>query len=224
METATKVATQTEVLLPTEVDQFPLMVTEQVKKKGDLIDAASFSSEQIAKVKDIVSGFNFSETMKILTFAAAPQLKMSAFLDELLAGIKVKEAGAVGEIAMQMAKGIDLMQLHKVKDQIANPPSTNVLARFFRWVRGWVNYVEAFYLAQQPVRDLIDTIQRKANNRMVGLDGQSKKLDLLAVKSAEQVRELELWIAAGEIILLGGIRQYQEERERVLQSKDPIKA
>jgi len=201
-----------------------MVITEQVRKKGDLIDTANFTPEQIAAVKQIYEGFNLSNTGQVLMFAAKPQKDMSAFLNELMAGIRVKDAGLAGDISMQLAKGIDLMSLHKVKEQILNPPSSNLVARFFRWLFHWKNYLYAFYLSQTPIRSLVDEIERKANNRIVTLTANSEKLDQLAKRSVIQIRALEVWIAAGEQILVGAINQYLAEREKVLQTKDVVLA
>ena len=226
METKTAVEMPVATMLtPAEnLAQLPMVITEQVRKKGDLIDTANFTPEQIAAVKQIYEGFNLSNTGQVLMFAAKPQKDMSAFLNELMAGIRVKDAGLAGDISMQLAKGIDLMSLHKVKEQILNPPSSNLAARFFRWLFHWKNYLYAFYLSQTPIRSLVDEIERKANNRIVTLTANSEKLDQLAKRSVIQIRALEVWIAAGEQILVGAINQYLAEREKVLQTKDVVLA
>src|SRR3989344_2984522 len=226
METKTAVEMPVATMLtPAEnLAQLPMVITEQVRKKGDLIDTANFTPEQIAAVKQIYEGFNLSNTGQVLMFAAKPQKDMSAFLNELMAGIRVKDAGLAGDISMQLAKGIDLMSLHKVKEQILNPPSSNLAARFFRWLFHLKNYLYAFYLSQTPIRSLVDEIERKANNRIVTLTANSEKLDQLAKRSVIQIRALEVWIAAGEQILVGAINQYLAEREKVLQTKDVVLA
>jgi len=202
----------------------PEIITEQVQKKGDLIDISNFSEAQIEEVRKIVADFDINDTAKILTFAAKPQLALSKFLDELLVDIKAKDAGVAGDISLMLAEGIDLMALHKVKDQLKSGTSNSFLAKVWRFVSRWKNYIEAFYHSQKPVRDLIDKIERLANNRIQALTRSSEKLDRLANQSGVQVEQLKVWIAAGEAILLQAIQDYNAKRPAVLESKDPLEA
>ncbi len=221
-DATTPAATPATALVEADAAQLPAEVTAQVRKEGDLIAIDELTQEQVEAARKISAGFDFGNTISILTFAAEPQRKMSGFLDELLEGVKVKQAGVAGEISMELASGIDLMSLDKVKSQILH--GDGLIGKIGHALHLMTNYVHAFYDAQRPVRDLLDKIERMANNRIQTLDADSQKLDRLATESGMQVRSLASWILAGEIILLGGRRQYLEQRERVLQTKDPLSA
>ncbi len=203
--------------------QLPEEVTTTVKSRGTLVDESQLGSQQRTQAKQIVEKFNLNDTTAVLTFAAPPQQAVSAFLDTLMGDIKVRDAGIAGDMAKQMAWGIDLMQLDKVKQQISGVRK-GLLSSVAHFVTGSVNYLLNFYAAQQPIKDMIDKMARNANNRMVTLDGHVKKLDQLADQSVVQVRALAAYIFAGEIILVQAREQYQKRREVVLNSHDVVEA
>ncbi len=207
-----------------DLAQLPAEVTERVRQDGDLINIAEMTPQQIDGAKKIFGSFNLNNTASILTFAAAPQRSISAFLDELMAGITVQQAGVAGDIAKQMAAGIDLMRLDEVKKQIMNPPSTGWVAGIWHFLTGWTNYIRNFYLNQKPIRSLVDQMERKANNRMATLQADSDKLDKLADRCVVQIHDLGTWVLAGEMILLAARKAYLEKRESVLQTKDVVEA
>lgn len=203
--------------------QLPAEVTTTVKSRGALVDESQLNAQQRTQAKQIVEKFDLNNTTAVLTFAAPPQQAVSAFLDTLMSDIKVRDAGIAGDMAKQMAWGIDLMQLDKVKQQISGVRK-GLLSSVEHFVTGSVNYLLNFYAAQQPIKDMIDKMARNANNRMVTLDGHVKKLDQLADQSVVQVRALAAYIAAGEIILVQARDQYQQRREVVLKSHDVVEA
>ncbi len=189
-----------------------------------LVSPQQLSPQQLNTVKQIVTKWNMNDTTSVLTFAAEPQKKVNLFLDSLMGDIKVRDAGVAGDMAKQMASGIDLMQLAKVKNQITNPPSTALIPRIWRWIFGWTNYLRNFYLNQQPILSLVKQMEGKANNRMVTLDNHVKKLDAMADASVVQIRDLAVWIVAGEEILIQSTAQYNKRREEVLLSHDVVEA
>ncbi len=207
--------------------QLPAVVSSTLedtsKRIGNLIKAERLNPQQMTQAKQIVEKFNLNDTTSVLTFAAPPQQAASAFLDTLMDGIKVRDAGIAGDMAKQMAAGIDLMALDKVKKQITNP-GRGLVSSVVRFVTGSVNYLRNFYISQKQIRDLIDQMQAKANNRMITLDGHVKKLDQMADGSIVQVRALAVWIYAGDMILTQANTQYQKKREEVLKNNDVVEA
>lgn len=206
-----------------DASQLPADPTQKVKARGDLVDESQLNTKQRALAKQVVEKFNLNDTTAVLTFAAPPQKAVSEFLDTLMGDIKVRDAGLAGDMAKQMAAGIDLMQLAKVKEQLSGVKK-GLLSSVAHFVTGTVNYLKNFYLNQEPIKKLIDQMLAKANNRMMTLDAHVKKLDQLANMSTTQVYDLGSYIVAGEIILVQAREQYQEQRAKVLESHDVIEA
>jgi hypothetical protein len=202
--------------------QLPAEVTEKVRKPGDLIDVSSMTAEQIAKSKKIFNDFDFSDTSAIIQFAAEPQKAMSRYLDILMQGISVKEAGVAGQMAAEISRGIDLMALDKVQSQIMN--GTSKLGRVAQAIHLTTNYIHNFFVMKEQIERLTSQIEAKANNQMVTLDGESKKLDGYAKQAVLSVKELASWVVAAEAILIRERNKFFAQRDAVLKSKDPIAA
>jgi len=220
--TATPVATAPIAMATFDPALLPAVVTERVQKQGDLINLVELTPQQIAEAKKIVTSFKMDDTAALLRFAADPQRKLSLYVDQLMGDIKVREAGIAGDMAKQLAYGIDLMKLDKVKDQILH--ERGLLGKIAAKVHLLTNYIANFYASQQAIRTLVDKIESKAQNHIATLEGESKKLDGLTAQSIAQVRGLASWVLAGEMILMQAIEQYHTRREQVLQTKDPVEA
>lgn len=204
--------------------QLPAEVTERVRAQGDLINLAELTPAQIAEAKKIADGFNMADTAALLRFAADPQRKLSSYVDLLLADVKVRDAGIAGDMAKQLAYGIDLMKLDKVKNQIITGVGTSRFSRFMYWTGMWTNYIKNFFVMKMRITELTDKIEVKANNHIATLEGESKKLDGLTAQAIAQVRSLASWVLAGEVILIRAREAYRVRREKVLQTKDPVEA
>lgn len=202
----------------------PVVVTERVLKQGDLINLAELTKQQIEEAKKIAAGFKMDDTAALLRFAAEPQRKLSNYVDLLLGDVKVRDVGVAGDMAKQLAYGIDLMKLDKVKNQIINGTGTSIFARIMYWTGMWTNYIKNFFVMQKNITELTAKIEAKAQNHIASLESESKKLDGLTTQATAQVRGLASWVLAGETILLAARAQYQERREKVLKTKDPVEA
>lgn len=196
----------------------------RVKKRGDLINPAEMTPVQIAQAQKIALGFSLADTSAVLRFAEEPQKRLSLYLDELLMGIKVSDAGIAGDIAKQLAAGIDMMQLSKVKEQIVNGTGGSLIARSFRKLGIGMDYLKNFYLSKQPILTLITQIEKKANNRITTLQRDTQELDQLVGVTVNQIRDLAAWILAGEAILVEARRQYLAKYDEILTSQDPVEA
>ena len=202
----------------------PAEPLSRVQKNGDLINPKDMTAAQITQAQKIATGFNLGDTAAILRFAEEPQKRLSDFLDELMADIRVSDAGVAGDIAKQLAAGIDLMKLGKVKNQIVSGGGRSIFARILYGCGMWTNYLRNFYLSKQPILTLVRQIETKANNRITTLQGDTEKLDRLVGVTVNQIRDLAAWILAGEAILVGARSQYLAKREAVLATQDPVQA
>ena len=182
--------------------QLPAEVTEKVHQQGDLINLSELTKTQVDQAKKIVTGFNMGDTAALLRFAADPQRKLSQYVDLLMDDIKVRDAGIAGDMAKQLAYGIDLMKLDKVKRQIMTGTGNSLIAKALYGVGIWTNYIRNFFVMQKAIRELTDKIEAKANNHIATLDSESKKLDGLTEQSIAQARDLACWGLAGHMIPL----------------------
>lgn len=203
---------------------FPDEPLSRVRKHGDLINSMEMTPPQIAQAQKIVLSFSLADTAAVLRFAEEPQKKLSAYLDELLAGIKVGQAGVAGDIAKQLAGGIDMMQLDKVKQQIVDGRGGSFVANVLEKIGLVTDYLKNFYLSKQPILTLIQEIENKASNRIAILQRDTQELDHLVNVTVNQIRDLAAWLLAGEAILVEARKQYLAKREEVLTNQDPVEA
>ena len=221
-QTVTAVATEVDLgsSIFTDTKQLPMVVTttSDVGEKAELIDTSRWPASRLREIEQQAAEFDIMNTAAILTFAAEPQRDLTRFLDTLIEGIKTKDAGMAGLLAMQLNDGIDLMALDKVHNQVAN--GVGVVGRVAQKWGFMVNYVRAFYEKQELIKAKFDEMERKAQDQMAVLHRESESLDSLVERSGQQILALEQWIVYGDHILQHNKEQYAVQAERAKQAHD----
>ena len=228
METQTTVDVQTSAELTdlfgtaTATENLPVAIGD-TPSDAVLVNKTEMSDEALATVDAIVDNFNLGDTNLVLMYGSDPQRKLSAFLDTLLEGVKIKDVDVAGEMVLQLSDGIKIMQLKKVKAMIQGEGDgwfTGIME-----VLGMAtNYVKAFYESQKAVTSKMDQIESMANNQIATIQEKNSRLDQLVVHSIEQVKALEVFVVAGEEILELAKDQYAQKAAEVRESRNQIEA
>lgn len=222
-DTATKTAVPAEIasiISPEQAEaQLPAVVTEEFRKPGDLINRADFTDGQNAVVAQAVEAFDVRSSAASLRFGAETQRRASEYMDELLADMRVGQAGVAGEILTELTTGVSLMNLRKVRDQIASPPGW--FARIMNMIGMYTDYIHAFIDSHKTVVGKFTKIEDSARNLIATLSGESDRLDSLVESTTTQVNELRVLIAVGEDVLAKALEDYAAERDDVL-AESPV--
>ena len=86
------------------IANLPMVVTQQVKKPGDLIASSNFTPEQVQRAEFIAAEVDFANSNTVLTFGTAPQQQINSFLDSLLDDLRVGEAGVAGQLTLELSE------------------------------------------------------------------------------------------------------------------------
>lgn len=198
-----------------------------IETKGDdeLINRDEMSPSDLAEVEKIVAGHDIMNTAANLYYGAAPQNAFNSILDQLLAGIKAKDAGLAGQLAIELNDGIDLLKLDQTKDQIVNGQGlfSKIFSGIIEALGGIANYVNYLMQSQDTIIKKFDELVEKYNNRIQTLTNESDKLDKLRNATIEQINGIRIYIAAGEDILKKAKAEYDELAKAALQSNDTLK-
>ncbi|MDD2871330.1 MAG: toxic anion resistance protein [Candidatus Gracilibacteria bacterium] len=206
-----------------ETKNLPMVIETSGDK--DLINRSEMSQEELQNVATIVNGHDIMDTASNLYFGASPQKDLNQVLDELLNGVKTKEAGLAGKLAVELNDGINLLKLDETKNQIIN--GQGWFARNFAWLvsffGGIANYIDYLIQSQDTITSKFDELVNKYNNRIKTLSNESEKLDRLRDASIAQINGLRIHIAAGEDILKLAKNRYEKEAQEAIQSNDTLK-
>lgn len=182
------------------------------------INFTKLTEEQRSQVNKIVATVPILDSNAVATFGNEAQRKMNSYLDELLKGIKVCDAGQAGIITMELAKHIKSMNLPKMKaeaegkDWLVNLPLIGKQLSAIRY----------FLASHEQIVKQLDELEQKALREIGKLMASNANLDKLAEATLNNIRELELYLAAGQVILLKSKAEFANKKESLAENKDLI--
>lgn len=158
-----------------------------LQKFEPIIDLETLSPERVEKAKAIAKSIELKDSQAVIQYGISAQTNISGFADSILEQIRTKDSGAVGEILT------DLMV--KVKDlNVDGLGKGGFLGRLFNGMRKFIAKYEKLSV---NIERIVTELEK---NRMILLKDITL-LDNLFKKNAEYLKDLDLFIAAGQMKL-----------------------
>lgn len=214
-----KVATvATDVNLPA----LAIQSTTTMKKLADTIE---ISPEHMQQAGDVADKFDFDNTNNVLTYGAGAQRKYLENLKELVRNRKVGELHGAADIILSIEKGIDMIGLDNMKKELEGDKSSFLVKVFkpvIRLVGGAKTAIQVFIAKRQDLFDLIQSIENDTDKTMQLIMQDNARLDVMYGDVETNFYELGICIVAGEMILGKGQVEYNELRQKAIESGDAI--
>ena len=187
---------------------------------SDLIDVAHFDDPRRRQMAEIAAGVSINDSNTIAVFGAAPQRRLSSFLDQLLHGAKTDEIGIAGELVVELATDIKALNLPSLKREAEGRghmlASLPVVGKYFSSFR-------RFRAMQTQVTTHLGQIEQRADTHLARLKASNAGLDKLLDATEENLRELQVWVAAGQQALLRMRDEFVAARDALRQERDAVK-
>lgn len=186
------------------------------------INLAKFDDPQRQRITEIASSVVVLDSAAVTGFGVEVQQRMNTFLDQLLQGIRTYEVGASGELTIALAKNIKTMNLQKMKQE-AN--GEDWVARTFGRlpvIGKWISALRYFQLTHEEIVKHLNEIEDKAQREIGKLAATNSKLDQLADHTLDNLKDLELYLAAGQSVLMRSRADFAKQKNEVLKSNDAI--
>lgn len=221
----TRLGQETPVVTPVNleptVDNLPML--SNAFPDSQKINIAKYTDEQRRRVSQIAANVTVFDSSSVLTYGAEPQQRMNSVLDQLLQGLRTSEVGVAGELTIELATTLKSMRLTKMKteanggDWVANSfGRLPLVGKYFSALR-------YFQMTHKQVTDHLATIEQKAQRDMAKLSANNSKLDRLVDVSLDNLREIELYMAAGQVALMKARSDFTLKKEEAAQTRDPVK-
>jgi uncharacterized protein YaaN involved in tellurite resistance len=185
------------------------------------MDLSKLNSEQTTRVNQIVSSVSFSDTNSLVSFGADAQRELSQHLDALLEGIRTGETGRAGEVTIALATTIKELNLPKVKAEVESGGVADHLGRL-PIVGGWFSALRALQQNHKKITDHLAAIEQKAQTQLETLRAMNDRLDRLVDSSIIHIKDLELYMAAGQILIKRARVEFEQRRAAAEASRDVI--
>ncbi len=186
---------------------------------ADLVDTAVFDEQRQQQVAVISAGISVEDSAAIATFGAGPQRKLSAFLDQLLAGARADDIGVAGELVAELATGIKALDLPAVKREAEGRPGFLAALPI---VGAYYSAFRRFRARHTEITAHLAEIERRADTHLGKLRATNAAMDRLLEASEANLREIEVWIAGGQRALLRMRDAFDAERDALAGSRDAV--
>ncbi|MFZ6688494.1 toxic anion resistance protein [Undibacterium sp. SXout11W] len=186
------------------------------------IDLNKFTDEQKARINQIAASVSFSDTNSLMSFGADAQRELSKHLDQLLEGMRTSEAGRAGEITIALATTLKDLNLPKIKQEVAGQSSLAEQFGKIPFVGEWFSALRALQQNHKKITEHLNAIEQKSQAQLTTLRSTNDKLDRLVQASIDHIKTMELYMAAGQILIKRARLEFEQKRLTVEQSRDVV--
>ncbi|ESQ11796.1 MAG: toxic anion resistance protein [Thiohalocapsa sp. PB-PSB1] len=171
----------------------------QSASMADLVPASGLTQDVLAtddeqgEIKRLLAELDLTDSSSIMHFGASAQQQLTAVSDQMLEGVRNKDSGPAGQSLSEMVgtlRGFDVAAL-----------DPNAKSGFFSRLFGAGKPILRFLQEYESVREQIDHITLDLDRHKTRLLTDLTALDRLYDANLAYFRELEQYIAAGELKL-----------------------
>ena len=185
----------------------------------DQVALDSLGEARRKRAMEVAAGVSATDSTSLAVFGAAPQRKLSGFLDQLLAGTGTNEIGVAGDLVTELATSLKRLDLPGMKREAEGAGAVlsrvPVVGRYFSALR-------RFRAMRQGVLTHLTEIERKAEVHLGKLKATNAGLDRLVDATEDNLREIEVYIAGGQQAALRMRAEHAALRDQVRSSRDPV--
>ncbi|WP_342634254.1 toxic anion resistance protein [Lichenibacterium minor] len=186
------------------------------------LDLARLSPNDRALAERVAADLPALDGAAINGFGADTQTRANAFLDELLDGIRTADAGVSGRLLAELATGVKALNIPGLKREAEGRGTALMrVAGELPMVGRYVSAFTRFRADYRMVVDQFSDIEKRGRIEMGRLAAMDSRLDKLVAENLRSLRELEVQVAAGQIVLDRERARFARERRDALQSRDP---
>ncbi len=178
------------------------------------VELSEFTPEEMAKVNEIAASIDVHDTQAVIEYGVGAQTEISDFSDTVLRQVRSKDSGYVGEALTELMVKVQEIDVNGV----VSGRSRGLFASFKRRLKKFVGRYDKLSV---QVDKIVDQLENARNSLFRDIE----LLDKLYEKNYAYLKELDMYIAAGDI----SIKKLHNEaipalRAEAQESQDPIKA
>jgi uncharacterized protein YaaN involved in tellurite resistance len=189
-----------------------------------LLDLTKYSPEQRQRIEQIAAAVSFADTNSLLTFGAEPQRRLSGHLDELMGDIRSRDVGSAGDLTIELATTIKALHLTKMREEAEGRDWFASTLGGVPVVGKWFSSLRYLRLSYQRIKTHLEAIEGRAQQDVARLNAVNDKLDRMVEDGISNIKDLELYLAAAQVVIKRSRVEFEQQRLVAVQSKDPVQA
>ena len=180
------------------------------------LQAEQLTPKQRARVKEIRDGIDLLDSQAVLQYGVGAQRDISSFSDNILAQVRSKDSGYVGELMSELVLKVREADIDRLEGGLLDK---------IPFLGGAARAVKKLMQRYEKLEVQIDRIEEELEQARMQMLKDVAMFDGLYEKNLEYFRELQIYIAAGEEKL----RELREVtlprlREEAVEKGDPMSA
>ena len=189
------------------------------------LDLSRFDANAMARISQIAGAIGKLDGRAVNSFGLEPQGRANAFLDELMSGIRTSDVGNAGALVAELATGVKMLDIPGMKREAQGDAPKGFLASLPLIGKSLADSASAFHRFQANYTMItahFEKIEDRGRREMANLSAMDNKLDHLVQQNIDSMRELETYIAAGQVVLDREKAKFHAERDAALRGSDAI--
>jgi uncharacterized protein YaaN involved in tellurite resistance len=192
-----------------------------------LVEVAKLSPDELAAAEQAAGRVNFRDTASLLSHGDGVLAQIAQSSRQLLAGVRLGDAGAVGNIAAAVIDGVKILRIEDLQTEAAGgKPNARkgLIGRLLGSAADAHSAFKGFAESRKTFLDLMDQEQAKARKTIADLAVAIQLLDQQAMVIRDSLHGLKIEIAAGQIALDRGHDELEALRQHAVATGDPADA
>jgi uncharacterized protein YaaN involved in tellurite resistance len=192
-----------------------------------LVEIANLSQQDLAAAQASASKVDFRNTTTLLSHGEGVLAGIAQSSRQLLAGVRLGDAGEVGQIAASVIDGVKILRIQDLQAEASGAQASapkGLIGRLMKAAADAQTAFKSFAENRKKFLDLMDSEQAKARKTKADLTVAVELLDRQAVAIRESLQGLKIEIAAGQVALDRGQEELEALRQNAVKTGDPVDA
>jgi len=179
--------------------------------------AEPLSATDLVRIDEIKSGVDLADPQAVVSYGLPAQSRIAGFADSLLGDVRNKDAGSAGAALADLLKKVRVLDV----DSLGGGSRASRIPIIGRMGKPFGRFADRYQKVSNGIEKVTDSLERSRMGLLKDITVLEKMFEL----NLEYIKQLDLYIAAGEQILeeMQTVRLPELEAE-VRASSDPMAA
>ena len=192
-----------------------------------LVDVSNLSPEDLAAAKASADKIDFRRTDTLLSHGDHVLAEIAQSSRQLLAGVRLGDAGEVGRIAASVIDGVKILRIQDLQSESSAQKTDKprgLVGKILGTLADAHTAFKGFAENRKKFLTLMDQEEAKARKTKADLAVSVANLDQQTVAIKKSLHGLKIEIAAGQIALDRGEQEIEIVRQHAISTGDPTEA
>jgi uncharacterized protein YaaN involved in tellurite resistance len=192
-----------------------------------LVEISKLGAEDLDAARHSAAAIDFRNTSSLLAHGDGVLAAIAQASRQLLTGVRLGEAGEVGQIAATVIDGVKILRIQDLQAEaqgLQPAPRKGLVGKLLGLAADAHTAFKGFQENRKKFLDLMDAEQAKARKTKSDLTVTINLLDQQAAAIRQSLHRLKIEIAAGQLALDRGEEELEALRQHAVQTGDPADA